>query len=154
MRITRINRIKRHRLFQDFSWPSDLPEFARFNLLYGWNGSGKTTLSNLLRYIERRQALLEGECDFVIDENTYHGRDLSTAQGLPRLRVFNRDFVAANFFASEVSVNPIFFLGEDSVEKQKQIESLRAKLDSQNNTIASKQSAKANAEAVLENFYS
>lgn len=152
MKITRINRIKRHRVFQDFSWPADLPEFARFNLLYGWNGCGKTTLSNLFRFIERKANIAEGECEFRIDQNNCNGNALSVSSGLPRLRVFNRDFVAANFFATEVSLNPIYFLGEDSVEKQKQIESLKAKLDLENTKIATKQRAKTDATTALDGF--
>ena len=44
MKLTRIGKIKAHRVFRDFSWPTDLQPFAQFNLIYGWNGSGKTTL--------------------------------------------------------------------------------------------------------------
>ena len=154
MKITRINKIKRHRVFQDFSWPNELPEFARFNLLYGWNGCGKTTLSNLIRFIERKENIVEGECEFRIDQNNHQGNALSGVSGLPRVRVFNRDFVAANFSATapELSLDPIYFLGEDSVEKQKQIESLKTKLDSENAKITTKQRAKADATTALDGF--
>ncbi|MCB1784444.1 MAG: AAA family ATPase, partial [Alphaproteobacteria bacterium] len=54
MKITKINRIKA-RTYRDFTWPSDLPEFADYNLIYGWNGTGKTTLADILRMVEKRQ---------------------------------------------------------------------------------------------------
>lgn len=53
MKITKLNRIKA-RTYHDFSWPSDLPEFADYNLIYGWNGTGKTTLADILRMVEKR----------------------------------------------------------------------------------------------------
>ena len=65
--ITRISKIHGHRIFGDFSWPANLPEFGRFNLIYGWNASGKTTLSNLLRFLEKKEPILEGTVDFQID---------------------------------------------------------------------------------------
>jgi wobble nucleotide-excising tRNase len=48
-------------VFRDFSWPSDLSDFGRYNLIYGWNGSGKTTLSRLFRALENKTALPSGE---------------------------------------------------------------------------------------------
>ena len=48
MTITRIGRLRNYGVFRDFTWPSDLPEFAQFNLIYGWNWSGKTTLSKMV----------------------------------------------------------------------------------------------------------
>ena len=55
MKITRINKIKGHRVFEGFTWPDDLPDFAQYNLIYGWNGSGKTTISNLLRHLQMKE---------------------------------------------------------------------------------------------------
>src|SRR5712672_286521 len=50
--LTAIKKIKGFGVFDDFSAPSDLPEFKRFNLIYGENGSGKTTLSRLFAALE------------------------------------------------------------------------------------------------------
>nr|WP_239467266.1 AAA family ATPase [Rhodoferax koreense] len=49
-----MHRASDYRIFRNFSWPTELPDFARFNVIHGWNGSGKTSLSNLFRHIERR----------------------------------------------------------------------------------------------------
>lgn len=51
-RINRISRLRNCGIFRNFTWPPDLPEFGRYNLIYGWNGTGKTTLSRLLRNLE------------------------------------------------------------------------------------------------------
>jgi wobble nucleotide-excising tRNase len=164
MKITRFNKIKGHRVFQDFTWPSDLPDFARFNLIYGWNASGKTTISSLLRNVQMKAPVLEGEVDFHFDGNTCPGSSLGTVSGLPQVRVFNRDFVEANVFASTMKlpenkffvqvnqITPIFFLGKDSVDKQKQVEELnRTKLEEQQK-LAAKTKAKSKADKALDDF--
>ncbi|MDY0281474.1 MAG: AAA family ATPase [Salinivirgaceae bacterium] len=99
MAIERIDKIKNHRIFSGFAWPQDLLDFKEKNLFYGWNGSGKSTLSNLLRSIEKQAPISEGQVEFVIDGNKVDGANLTTAQGLPQVRVFNKD---------KCSINPIY----------------------------------------------
>ena len=151
MKVSRINRIKGHRGFTDFTW-SSLDDFARFNLIYGWNGSGKTTLSNLFRHIEKREAILEGQIEFHIDGKPVLGNFLSVAPALPRVRVFNRDFIGASVGVSSSSLNPIFFLGTDSVEKQKVIEELKKQLLECTSNIATKEQAKRRADSGFDKF--
>ena len=126
MKITRIQRIRNYRIFHDFIWPqSGLPDFGRFNLIYGWNRSGKTTLSELFRHLQMRKPVVEGDVEFVVDENVIHGNSLATVS-LPPIRVFNRDTVGRMVFENpDQEFPPIFVLGEDSGEKQRQIEQLR-----------------------------
>jgi hypothetical protein len=33
-----IPRVRNLEISWDFSWPTDLPDFARFNLILGWDG--------------------------------------------------------------------------------------------------------------------
>jgi wobble nucleotide-excising tRNase len=150
MKITRIAKIKRHRVFDNFNWPADLPDFAQFNLIYGWNGSGKTTLSNLFGHIQRKEAILEGEADFLLDGLNCPGASLNTASNLPHVRVFNRNFVDASVFASTLS--PIFFLGKDSVEKQKQVEELKKAKITEEEKLNSKLLAKEKAIKAYDDF--
>ena len=65
--IQRISRLRHPGVLRDFTWPADLPDFGRFNLIYGWNGSGKTTISRVFRAIEQRTALAEGEATVRAD---------------------------------------------------------------------------------------
>jgi len=109
MRISRIPKIRGHRVFRDFAWPAGLHPFGQFNLIYGWNGSGKTALSALFRHLQDRTTLTEGDVEFEFDEATkIAGADLSSAT-LPPVRVFNRDFVAATISVAG-STAPIYFL--------------------------------------------
>lgn len=148
MKINRVARLRNHRVFRDFSWPEDLPEFSRFNLIYGWNGSGKTTLSGLFGQLGNRQAP-EGEFEFTIDEIAVTSRNLDDAS-VPPIRVFNRNFIdAAVFETAGKHFSPIYFLGEDSVEKQKQVEAFKAELENAN---AAHFNARAKQEATVSEF--
>jgi hypothetical protein len=130
MRIARLAKAHGYRIFRDFSWPATgLHDFSRYNVIYGWNGSGKTSLSTIFRYLQRKQPLSEGQVQVLVDQAIANGADFGTAP-LPALRVFNRDTVDRSVFESAgQQLPPVFFLGEDSVEKQKQIEQLRLRLN-------------------------
>jgi len=152
MAIERISKVKNHRIFRGFAWPHDLLDFKEKNLFYGWNGTGKSTLSNLFRSIEKRAAISEGEVDFVISGNKVDGAAFATAQGLPQVRVFNKDFIADNVFTSHGAVAPIFFLGEENIEKQKQVEKLKGELDQAEKDGREKEAEKRRSEKALDDF--
>jgi len=125
MKIRRITRIRNYRVFRDFTWPSDLPDFARFNLIYGWNATGKTVLSTLFRHLQKKVPIAEGDVQFLMDGTVVSGNGIATAV-LPQVRVFNRDLVDRNIFeVPHQQLPPVYFFGEDSAEKQKQIEALK-----------------------------
>jgi len=129
MKVERIKRIRRHRIFNDFTWPADLESFGRFNLIYGWNGSGKTTLSNIVRALQLRTAMVDGEVSYEIGGNVIAGADLGVAT-LPNVRVFNRDTVTRSVFETPGTsqLPPVFILGEGSVELQRQLQELKERL--------------------------
>jgi wobble nucleotide-excising tRNase len=131
MKLERFAKIRDHRIFKDFSWSGALEDFGQFNLIYGWNGSGKTTLSNLLRSVQSAAPIDEGQIDFVFHGNRVLSIDLPTAV-LPQVRVFNRDSVSRSVFESASGspgkLPPIYVFGEESAEKQRQVETLKAQL--------------------------
>jgi len=119
--IQKIKRVKGNGVFHDFSWSVGLDDFQDYNLIYGLNGSGKTTLSNMLRCLELKKCT-EGHFTVTADGADISSADLPTHAALPQVKVFNRDFVTDNVFTSFGTCCPIFFLGEDSAAKRKQIE--------------------------------
>lgn len=152
MKITRINRIRNHRVFRDFSWPAELPDFARFNVIYGWNGAGKTTLSNLFLHLQKKQPMIEGEIEFRLGQNNVSGADLGSSV-LPSVKVFNREFVSAALFASAgQQFSPIYYLGEENVEAQRQVEELKLQRDEAQKQLASTALKKRGAENTLDSF--
>jgi wobble nucleotide-excising tRNase len=132
-RITRIAHIRGYRSFRAFTWPTDLLPFSRFNLIYGWNGSGKTALSGLFSRLQAAEPLdpSEGEVEFMIAGHSVDGRDFGTAT-VPPIRVFNRDTVDRTVFEQPARELPaVYYLGEESVEKQKQVVGLKARLSNE-----------------------
>ena len=125
--VERIAKLKHPGTLHDFLWPADLPDFGRYNLVYGWNGSGKTIISRLFRALETRTIPANCEVEFSINGKGVCGPEFPQA-ALP-VRVFNRDFVSANVFQTGGGeVPPILVLGEDSVEKQEQVDRLKVDL--------------------------
>ena len=122
-RIGRISRLRNCGIFRDFTWP-DLPDFGRYNLIYGWNGTGKTTLSRLFRDLEVCRAPKMGEAVLRINGTDVPGD--SFPESTLQVRVFNRDFIRENVFpVGSEGMPPILVLGAENVERQKEIEGLK-----------------------------
>ena len=150
MKLTRITKI-RHRVFRDFAWSNGLHCFGQFNLIYGWNGCGKTTLSSLLSLVEKKTALTEGELELEFEGTTkITGAELAS-KPVPQVRVFNGDFISATL-QSAGGIEPIYFLGEDNVEKQKEVDKLKKELDGAGREVASATIESSAAESKLDDF--
>ena len=149
MRITGIARL-RDGIFRDFKWSNDLPEFGQFNLIYGWNGTGKTILSRTLRCLEN-QTNPSGEVEIRLDGGKIKGEQFSN-ENVP-IRVFNREFIDESVFPVDGGkLSPIFVLGIENVEKQKEVERLKEeRADAQTKRNAA-HNEKQNAERNLDNF--
>ena len=150
MPITRIARLRDYGVFRDFTWPQDLPEFGRYNLIYGWNGTGKTMLSRLFRALEAKTPPSTGQATMSVN-----GRGVSNAefpQASVAVRVFNRDFIEESVFPIEGDVAPIFVLGKQNVEKQKRVDQLKAALSEAQTKLDSDRQAKSRAESALDKF--
>jgi wobble nucleotide-excising tRNase len=151
MHIDRIARLRDYGVFRDFTWRADLVDFGRYNLIYGWNGSGKTTLSRLFRAIERRGPITTGQATIRID-----GNDVSSdafPHAATPMRVFNRDFVQENVFPiGGGDVPPIFVIGKDSIEKQKEADRLKGDLATAESSLAAARSNKQDAEKAYDKF--
>jgi wobble nucleotide-excising tRNase len=112
-------------VFRDFSWPADLSDFGRYNLVYGWNGTGKTTLSRLFRSLELRRPPTVGEAVLRIGGTEIAGDEFPSST-FP-IRVFNRDFIHESVFPiGGGDVPPIYVVGHESVEKAKEVDRLKA----------------------------
>lgn len=126
MKIVRFPKL-RYRVFRDFTWSKDLLPFDRFNLIYGRNGTGKTTLSSLFAHLERRENVTEGEVVFEFANGTAVSGSELGAKALPEVRVFNRDFIDKAVRAFGTHLEPIYYIGQDSAEKQARVEGLKEK---------------------------
>lgn len=157
------------RTFLDWAWPVDglspLPEFADYNLIYGWNGSGKTTLSDILSLIEKRQFLppsSEGIRSFRVDwEGGSSGCALVTEQNittplqrLPAIRVFNRQYIDDAVYRSDnKGLAPIkIVVGDEAVKLKKEADSREAVLKTENDRLAELRANLKNASNAFDKF--
>lgn len=147
--IEKIARLQHPGVLREFTWPADLPNFGRFNLIYGWNATGKSTLSRVFRAIEQRVALPVGQVAVRID-----GHDIPQ-QNFPEatvpIRVFNSDFVNENVFpVGGDDVPPILVVGKESIEKQKAVDRLKTERTEKENALKQARVARDRAERNLD----
>ena len=132
--IRKISKLKEFGIFHDFSWKTDLPEFKKFNLIYGWNRSGKTTVSRVFASCEKKciydknkfkQYPKNGEFEIKTNDTTVKNTDVAT--NILPIKVFNQDFIDDNIsFDPLSSCNPIVYVSEEDIESKKQFEQLKA----------------------------
>lgn len=141
MPIERIHQLRNCGVFRDFLWPTDLSDLGRYNLMYGWNGTGKTTLSRIFRALELRRPPPLGEAVLCINGGNVRGEDFPQST-LP-IRVFNRDFIHESVFpVGGGDVPPIFVVGKESVEKQKEADRLKAERNVMHEELSAAQRVK------------
>jgi wobble nucleotide-excising tRNase len=150
MPVQRICRITGHRIFRDFSWPADLEDFKRYNLIYGWNGTGKSTLGRLFRDLERRVPISEGTVIIRIDGHDIDGASFNAAS--QPIRVFNADFVRDNVFTATNRLSPIYVIGKENIEKREHLEKIRETLGTHQQSLTGLREALAKATKTKEAF--
>lgn len=142
--IRRIQLIKGFGVFGHFQWPVGLPDFKKFNLIYGWNYSGKTTLSRAFRCFEQKLPHVDfagAQVQLTADDGAIH--HLSAPQSAPVFRVFNSDFVRENLSFSDGSAAPILVLGAEDIAKQEALKAKEAERDTLNLSIESNKRKKS-----------
>lgn len=130
--------------------------FTDRSLIYGFNGSGKTTLSRVFSSIERceLEPELPSKTDFVIelsDGSIINSSKISNPFS-KNLLVFNQDFIARNFQWDQSTVQPIFFLSEESIEKKKELEEAGAALQKLSNELEIVKNSESTAEKAFRDF--
>ncbi|MBF0472908.1 MAG: AAA family ATPase [Nitrospirae bacterium] len=137
MTITKISKLKNFGIFHDFTWLSDLPDFKRFNLIYGWNGSGKTTISRIFtscekNNIEFKQYPINGEFEIITSDDKYIS-NMNINSSLP-IKVFNKDFIDDNIsFDPSNPSNPIVYISEEDILSKDELEKLKKKKENLEN---------------------
>lgn len=142
--LTRIRRIKGLGVFGDFTADQNLPDFARYNLVYGSNGSGKTTLSRLFAALEAgvhpEFSGLEYGCD------TQRG-SIKNGQAYGRkVRVFNSDYIEANIGQFHTPLRHILIVGEENKVLAEEAASERIAHEARERDIAAARTKKSKLE--------
>lgn len=155
MRIDAIKSLRSCGVFRHFDWPTDLPSFAKFNLIYGWNGTGKSTLTRVLHCLERK-VIPDGTVTISVGGNDISGTAFPKVN--LSIRVFDREFVERTVRASTQSksgspeVPAIFVIGERNVENQKKIEDVRKLLAEKHSNHSNERRRLQTAKEAIDDF--
>ncbi|MDE0104071.1 MAG: AAA family ATPase [Bryobacterales bacterium] len=149
--ISKISRLRNFGVFRDFNWPQHLHEFSQYNLIYGWNGTGKTTISRLFRCLEQGEIPALGEVSLRINDREVRNKEFAVGQY--DVRVFNRDFVRENVFATHGEhIDSIVVLGAESVKTQKQISGLKKQVSEARSKLRSTRDEETRAVKSIDQF--
>ncbi len=135
--IKKINKIQKLGIFEDYSVDSNLENFAKFNLIYGWNGSGKTTLSKLFKAFKNGE--LEDFPDLKYTIACSDGNYSNTQAYNKNIHVFNQKYVADNVDVVSGDIKPIFILGEVNLDLSKIIKEDEKELSDREETLKIKE---------------
>jgi wobble nucleotide-excising tRNase len=125
--INRISKINHPGVFNGFSWPSELYEFGRYNVIYGWNGTGKTTLSKLVRALELGKYEEGTSASFKVNDNEV--TDVSNMPQNMKIKVFNKDFISESVFPTDgKDMRLILVMGKENVKNQKLLNSVKSEV--------------------------
>ena len=132
--ITKISKLKNFGIFHDFVWKTELSDFKKFNLIYGWNRSGKTTISRVFASCEKKctydkdkfkQYPENGEFEIKSNDGAIV-KNTDVATNVLPVKVFNQDFIDENLsFDPSDSCNPIIYISEEDIESKKRLEQLK-----------------------------
>lgn len=134
--ITKINKIKNLGLvLSDYRWGShikagtQLPEFKRYNLIYGWNATGKTTLSRLFAAVEQGELKSVPTLEYEIEDKDK--RKFKNGEKFnKKVRVFNQDYIENNIKIREGKAKSItLILGDVNKDIVEKIEEDKNKLN-------------------------
>ena len=132
--ISKISKLKGFGIFHDFTWKTELSDFKKFNLIYGWNRSGKTTISRIFASCEKKctydkdkfkQYPENGEFEIKVNDGTAV-KNTDVATNVLPIKIFNQDFIDDNIsFDPSDSCNPIIYVSEEDIESKKRLEQLK-----------------------------
>lgn len=127
--INRIKSIKNLGIYKNYNAESDLKEFNKYNLFYGWNGSGKTTISKLFRILEKKQLSNEqNELKFDIEINSQKYTERDFMSHGEKVFVFNEEFINENIKWDE-KINKILLLSKDKITELDEFDKLKEELE-------------------------
>lgn len=131
--INKISKIKNLGIFSDYQWNSALPNFKKYNLIYGWNGSGKTTLTRLFDILRTGENTEFNDVEYTLDCSV--GNISNGMESNLKIRVFNADYINANVQLQDCKAKPIFILGEENKTLLDQIENNVKSLESKKSQL-------------------
>lgn len=131
-------------------------DFEKINVFFGYNGCGKTTLSRVVSCLEKKDITeeLKSEDDnlpsFSIetDDETFTEKNLTNSL---KIKVFNQDYVSKNI--NYDNLTGVLVAGEESKNKQDKITELSKKKDNLDNQFKDQQKIGETLKKKIENLH-
>lgn len=126
--INKINSIQNLGIYKDYKADTQLQNFNKFNLFYGWNGSGKTTISRLFRIIEKGgipNDYINLKFSIEVDSQKYNEKSYKNIN--ENIFVFNEEFIEENINWNE-KINKILLLSEDKIKETQEYHLLKEEI--------------------------
>ena len=114
---------------------TNVKDFGRFNLFYGWNGSGKSTLSDIFRCIENKtkpEKFPFSEFAVETDNGTVITQSNITESELD-IYTFNHGFIDENISWDDI-VKSILLVDKAKIEEREKLEELKNQQEIDSNT--------------------
>ncbi|MCX5886277.1 MAG: AAA family ATPase [Proteobacteria bacterium] len=154
--IKKINKIKNFGIFKDFKWDASIPEFKRYNLLYGWNKSGKTTSSRIFSACEKKSTEFKQypkDGEFEVETDSISIKHFDCQNCTLQVKVFNRDFIDDNVsFDPSNPCNPIVYVSEEDIDSSRKLKELRDKVQPLAEKFGTTQKERQGCEAAEDKF--
>jgi len=110
--INRIDLLHKIAKFERFNWHSEVDDFRKVNIVFGYNGSGKTVISNVFRLFSKQidnqsnplfQELSHDSSS--IAEITFNGTKIKYGTNVDKkdIHVFNSDFIADHVYDGTIA---------------------------------------------------
>lgn len=155
--IRRFKLLQKVGIFQNYRHDPTVPDFSRYNLVYGFNGTGKTTLSRIFRCLDDgnwRSTLRPGaRFELELTDGRVITPDSEAAALEHRVLVFNLDFINENLRWSEGRASPVFYLGKGASARAELLERIERRIPVRDEQLQQAQATYRAKERALSTFY-
>lgn len=155
--IKRIRALQKVGIFDQYRHNAAVPDFKRYNLVYGFNGTGKTTISRIMRGLDHGDAQSTVPPDGRFEFELTDGRVIRPGEYADalerRVLVFNTDFINENLRWSEGRANPVFYIGKDASRRAELLERIERRIPLRDEQRRNAESDHAAKERALGTFY-
>jgi len=158
--INKIDLLDKISKFERFTWLSEVDDFSKVNIVFGYNGSGKTVISNVFRLFSKQ---IDNQSDLLfqelsndsssIAEITFNGTKIKYGTNIDKkdIYVFNSDFIADHVYNGTIAIIKEF---DSSVVTQEQLKNPKiSQLENEIDTLKKDNESKNKQKELLDDKF-
>lgn len=158
--INKIDLLDKIAKFERFTWHSEVDDFSKVNIVFGYNGSGKTVISNVFRLFSKQ---IDNQSDLLfqelsndsssIVEITFNGTKIKYGINVDKkdIYVFNSDFIADHVYNGTTAIIKEF---DSSVVTQEQLKNPKiSQLENEIDTLKKDNESKNKQKELLDDKF-